>query len=91
MNFTVEAYNAVGDVQTGRIRRQSKQELQLTGPIDPSDEYNVNAWETVWYNSTIKCIKLKKVKVEYIDGSKYTYVNELPTILAESFSNSCKM
>lgn len=87
--FTVDPYNSVGDIQKCDVREHSRFTGQITGPIK-GGERDLAVWETAWYNNTISCIKLTKVKVIYTDGTQYTYVNELPKLYGISFSNSCE-
>ncbi len=91
--FTVVPYNSVGDIQTCRISGDSEFTGRVTGPIERG--YNGwpgsgEHWPFPWMNNTITCIELTKVKVVYMDGSQYTYINELPKILDSDFKNSCK-
>lgn len=88
--FSVIPYNRVGDVQTCDISRHSNFTGKVTGPIDSESAFQQSYWSTAWYNNTISCIKLTKVRVEYTDGSNYTYVNELPKIFDANFNNLCK-
>jgi len=87
--FTVLPYNAVGDIVKCDVKKHSLFTGKVTGPI-VSDKSETSLWEGVWYNNTIRCIKLTKVKVIYTDNSSYTYVNELPKIISETFKNNCK-
>lgn len=87
--FSVVPYNEVGDPQTCESRKYSTFTGQVTGPIKASFDFRSSKWEIAWYNNTIRCIKLTKVRVEYTDGSTYTYVKELPKILDDNFSNNC--
>jgi len=87
--FTTVPYNKVGDVQTCRITGHSTFTGTITGPISAADKFNLSIWKTAWYNSTISCIKITKVKVEYMDGTSYIYVNELPKIIDAKYINSC--
>ena len=77
--FTFAPYNCVGDPVKGRYDDGQKTG-KITGPIYASFERKVSKWEAFWYNNTICSIKIVKVRVEYMDGSKYTYVNELDKI-----------
>lgn len=88
--FTVIPYNSVGDVQTCSVRRSSSFTGKVTGPITSESVIRNPLWSTAWYNNTISCIKLTKVKVEYTDGTSYIYVNELPKILDDDFKNVCE-
>lgn len=82
--FTFLPYNCVGDPISGRYDNGSKRG-KITGPISSSDERQKSYWETMWYNNTVCAIKITKVEVEYMDGSKYTYVKELPKISSPHF------
>jgi hypothetical protein len=96
ISFTVVPYNNVGDIQTCSLSGKSAITCMATGPISASDSFNASnygapfKWDNVWYNKTITCIKLTKVVVQYIDGSSYVYVNELPKIMANKYINSCE-
>ena len=77
IHFYVEPYNAVGDKMYCDIRDHSRYDAYVTGPCEPGHKgyYNVgetyygNLWETCWYNSSIKTIKLTGIKIIYMDGS----------------------
>ena len=47
--------------------------INLTAKDYPNVMDNGNIWSTVWYNSTIETIKITKVDIEYMDGSKESY------------------
>ncbi len=86
--FTVIPYNAVGDKVTSSINGTSEFTGKVTGPINALyEDYNWY-WEAAWYNNTLECIKLIKLRVEYTDGSTYTYVNEIGKILGD-YKNDC--
>ena len=87
--FSVIPYNAVGDIQSCEISGSSSFTGQVTGPISAEDYPIVSRWENAWYNNTIKCIKITKIKVIYTDGSSYSYINELPKIFDSEFTNRC--
>lgn len=88
--FTVVPYNDVGDIVYSSISGQSTFIGEVTGPVKARDWINHSMWENAWYNNTITCVRLIKVRIQYIDGSSYTYANELPKILHYNFSNKCK-
>jgi len=90
LNFTVLPYNSVGDIQTCEISGHSYFEGQITGPISAEDIINEYYWYCAWYNNTISCLKITKVNVVYMDGSSYTYINELPKIMNSEYKCSCK-
>lgn len=89
--FTIEleAYNTVGDRVGGRLRSEPRRRLKLTGPISATDGISQVQWEDVWYNPTISCLKVARIEVEYMDGSSYTYVRELPKILYAHLADGC--
>lgn len=89
VEFSLLPYNRVGDIQTCRIRNTSRFTGQITGPVKSGEESN-SYWGTAWYNNTISCIKLTKVRIIYTDGTQYTYVNELPKLYSMEFTNSCE-
>ena len=79
VNFEATPYNPVGDKVTGRIKEQSTTTMEGVGPIEPSGHAYFN-FDNVWYNSTISCVELKRMVVEYVDGSQFIYVNDLSKI-----------
>ncbi len=88
ISFTFVPYNNVGDIQTCSISGKSTATGRITGPISASDSFTyLNKWEAFWYNNTIIRIKLTKVVVEYMDGSSYTYVKEIPNIMENRYIN----
>ena len=89
ITFYVTPYNGVKDIVKCEIRNQSSAALQLTGPIKSryanyvedwgyGSDYYVTAdaiWSNVWYNYTIKYVRLNKIVIEYMDGT-FLYINE---------------
>lgn len=70
ITFTVEPYNAVGDMVEDEIRNSSITNLKLTGPIESTgSSHKARTWECAWYNSTIASAKLTGIYIEYMDGS----------------------
>ena len=45
---------------------------KVTGPLSFGDKVEWK-WDNAWYNSDIHCLKLRKVDVEYMDGSRKTF------------------
>src|SRR6056297_3222117 len=77
--FTVIPYNRVGDVVSSTIGRHKSQKLKITGPIKYAAfsvdwlGQDVNGaghgtWENVWYNHSISCIEIIRIKIIYMDG-----------------------
>ena len=97
--FTVIPYNKVGDKQICKIGGHSQFKGKITGPISAGyskrvyggSRFRPSEWENAWYNRTISCVKLVKVKIEYMDESTYVYdKKEIPEIIYSGYSNSCK-
>lgn len=73
ITFTVEPYNAVGDVVRCEIRGRSRFSGHETGPIKPGQSYGYDRlWENAWYNNTIKKAVLLEINIEYMDGTIIT-------------------
>lgn len=68
--FTVVPYNAVGDIVSCTIRHESEYTGKVTGPIAPGQWYGEGKyWDCAWYNNSIVKAKLKKVVINYMDGT----------------------
>jgi hypothetical protein len=87
---SVKPYNSVGDQQRCGIGGHSLFEGKITGPISAETNLRQSTWKNAWYNNTITCLSIVKVKVEYMDGTNYTYINELPKILNPNLQNDCR-
>jgi hypothetical protein len=90
IEFTFLPYNNVSDVQSTDIGGYTRFTGQATGPIKAMEDFGIFQWNNAWYNSSITCIKIVKVKVDYMDGSSYVYINEISKILDSNYSNTCK-
>ncbi len=91
IDFTVIPFNRVGDIQRCRTTGESTQVLKITGPISSEDSMeNLDEWENVWYNSTISCVKITQVKVQYFKGPTKTYIKDLNLVMDSNYSNDCK-
>jgi hypothetical protein len=90
INYTVQPYNAVSDIQYGEIRRRSSAKLEDTGPIAPM-AFTGGNWSNVWYNPTIRCMRVTRVHVDFMDGSKRTYSNQtsIRKIVRSDIRNRC--
>lgn len=89
LTLTVVPYNAVGDAVRSRIDGKSAATLRFTGPLAPGTTESYAGWSTVWYNATISCIALRRMEVEYMDGSRHTYVRELPSVVTPAVRLRC--
>lgn len=79
IDFTVTPYNAVGDKTYCRVRRDASAILSDTGPYKKGEGSAGNYdgyWENTWYNWEIHKIKLDKISIEYMDGTRETLTGE---------------
>ena len=80
VTFTVECYNAVGDIISCDITGDTTKNLQITGPIHKGGgmhtmiggEMMGNEWGEVWYNNTAYKVEITKVKIDYKNGTSTT-------------------
>ena len=71
--FTIAAYNGVDDKVECEIRRSSEARVKVTGPIKPNETSGWGRyWECIFYNHSIKYIKIEEVEIEYMDKTKFT-------------------
>ncbi|MDD3562207.1 MAG: hypothetical protein PHR32_00845 [Candidatus Cloacimonetes bacterium] len=69
--FSWTPYNAVGDVVGCQIRGFRRAAGTVTGPINPGQTHGYNySWSCMWYNNTIRKLKLRSISIEYMDGSE---------------------
>ena len=68
-----EPYNAVGDKVYCNTTGQCEGGVRVTGPILPNNgSYGEVTEHCLWYNRSIKSVKLTRAEVEYTDGTKET-------------------
>ena len=79
--FTLVPYNRVGDQVYGTNSGESKHVATAIGPIAPDAGSTTIEFENIWYNKVTYCIELLKMRVEYMDGSSHTYINDLKDII----------
>ena len=80
ITFYCQPFNAVGDPVSCEIQYESALSMshlsegafESTGPYAKGEGIQGTRyrWAKAWYNSTIKTVKLNKVKIEYMDGSE---------------------
>lgn len=93
IDLTVQAFNAVGDPVAGEIRRSSQREIRDTGPYAPNQSTGPRKLDNAWYNHTIRCARITRLVVTYMDNSIRTFpnVSAVETILRPGVSNSCRV
>ena len=89
MWFTVAPYNDNGQKLKCNTQGHSNYTFEIMGPFRNSKITNDVSWDEIWKNPNISCVKLTKLKVEYVDGKTYTYVSELSKIQWPHFMNTC--
>lgn len=72
IRYTVELYNAVGDVVTDEISGSSTRRLLDTGPYRPGDSTAWGYWPTVFYNYAGRCVIVLSMSVTFADDSTVT-------------------
>lgn len=96
ITFTVTPFNAVGDVVVDRISGEAQRRLKDTGPLDPrpieTEKYDEESfWDPIWYNPSIYCLRLDRVDIEYMDGTKKSLASNLGAAIYPEFKNSCSV
>ena len=74
--FTVAPYNQVKDLQCCSITGKTEVRLKETGPVGPGAGRSKRRWENVWYNNNISFTWLKKIEIEYMDGTTETLTGD---------------
>lgn len=77
VTFGVTPYNAVGDKVSSEIGDKSSARLKSTGPYEPGHGNRSGYhWDCIWYNYSIRSIKLNNVEIEYMDGKEEEFEGE---------------
>lgn len=70
--YTVDdPYISVSNYSSGKLNTQK---IYLKD-VDYENVYRGSTWENVWYNRTVKTVRIENVKVEYMDGTSETIDN----------------
>lgn len=85
--LTVLPYNRVGDIAPSEIWLKTDARLRFTGPIRPGQSNGLGARAVcVWYNHSIRSIKLSEVEVTYMSGETESFSgNEVSKLLIENY------
>lgn len=89
LRATVRPFNRVGDVQSSEVGGQSDFRIEVPGPFEEVYGSFKIGPEIAWYNETIVCAEVKRFEVEYMDGTKGIYVNDLRKMFMEEGANDC--
>jgi len=82
VTFGVTPYNAVGDRVSSEIGDKSFARLLDTGPYKPGHGCpSWRYWDCIWYNPSIRSIKLNTVEIDYMDGTHEEFEDEWVDLL----------
>jgi hypothetical protein len=79
LRVTWKLFNPVGDPTQGQNSGRSTFETRLVGPIEP-EESGYSEFDNAWYSEVGSCVEIRRIEVEHIDGSSFTYVDDLAEI-----------
>lgn len=85
LRITWKLFNPVGDPAPGENTGNATAQTRLVGPINPGGT-SYTEFENVWYSPTGTCAEIRGIEVEHIDGSTFTYVNDLQDIAQQAES-----
>ena len=86
ITFEMSAFNGVGDPARGEHSGVSSLRRKGVGPIVPGEVAEYNFDNRLFYNGTTSCLELRRIVVEHMDGSTFTYVNDLKHIRLEGYN-----
>jgi len=79
VDATWQLFNPVGDpVEEGL--NSSIAETQIVGPLKPGETAS-STFDGVWNSNVGECVVLRKLVVQHIDGSSFTYINDLRDVV----------
>ncbi len=70
LTFTMEFYNAVGDLTAEEITKQTSKTVKVTGPIGPQESLYIK--DIVGYSVDCQSIKITNLDIEYMDGTTFS-------------------
>jgi len=82
IRVAVTPYNAVMDPVKCKITGDSTVLLTSVGPW-VSGGVDFCTWDNVWYNSTIRYIALRVVRIEYMDGTSVSMAGDVESLASE--------
>ena len=94
--FFVDPYNRVGDKERSEIGRKQRAKLEYVGPIKPGGGRIIQlggvVWSNVWYNSSIRCTELKRLKTVFMDGTeRVVEERDIHLTISKYIQNSCQI
>jgi hypothetical protein len=82
LRITWKLFNSVGEPTVGQNSGRSTARTKLVGPLKPR-ETGYTEFENAWDSSVGTCAEIRGIVVEHIDGSSFTYINDLKDIAME--------
>ena len=78
ISISLRGFNPVGDPLTGTISGEDVHIARLVGPIE-SGEIVPFSFEDhpLFYHRATRCIEIRKIEIEFMDGGKFTMVDDL--------------
>lgn len=83
--ITWKLYNSVGDPTLGENSGRATAQTRLVGPLKPG-ESGYTEFKNVWYSPVGTCAEIRGIHVEHIDGSSFTYIDDLKDIAKKAES-----
>lgn len=84
LTFYVSGINPVGDAVYNVRQHSNISEFKGVGPIKPNESAYYE-WEYAWFTDVVETLKIKKVKIQYMDGSTKIVTNTKSLILPSGF------
>lgn len=90
---TGRAFNAVGDTVRGDIRGSTTSSSTYTGPLKPNGSTGLLSAENAWYNSSIRCARLIRIEITYMDNTTRTFSSpsSIQPLLRPGVKDSCSV
>ena len=73
---TFSAYNRVGDKVKCDISGETQFTGSVTGPLNFGDFQWGWMWKNAWWNSSVHCVEIEFVSVEYMDDDVEVYLKK---------------
>ncbi|WP_164707235.1 hypothetical protein [Arcobacter peruensis] len=88
LNVGVVPYNNVGDKVSSKTNYKSYKILSTVGPLKFNKNYTQKGlWKNIWYNQSIKCVKIEDVEIILMDNTKIVFKdNDLIKLFNKKFN-----
>jgi hypothetical protein len=83
-------YDRYGRRQTSDIDDVGEVQIPLNTHLFPEQEV-INTWPDVWFNHSIVCVEIDRLRITYSDGSRRVYRKDaVDDMLADQVLNDCQ-